>query len=159
MLASDRGGLLASLSRTLRLVFQSAVLGLGAYLAIRREISPGVMIAASIIMSRALAPIELAVGQWPQFQGFVRSWHRLKAFLADTPARKPRMELPQPTGRLTSRTSPPMFPAWKSPGRRRVVRARTRGWARHHRPDRCRQIDLGARTGRRLAIHPRYRQI
>ncbi|MFZ5671811.1 MAG: type I secretion system permease/ATPase [Pseudomonadota bacterium] len=101
MLASDRGGLLASLSRTLRLVFQSAVLGLGAYLAIRREVSPGVMIAASIIMSRALAPIEMAVGQWPQFQGFVRSWRRLGAFLADTPARRPRMGLPQPTGRLT----------------------------------------------------------
>jgi PrtD family type I secretion system ABC transporter len=101
MLASDRSGLLASLSRTLRLVFQSAVLGLGAYLAIRREVSPGVMIAASIIMSRALAPVEMAVGQWPQFQGFVRSWRRLGAFLADTPVRKPRMELPQPTGRLT----------------------------------------------------------
>ncbi len=101
MLASDRGGLLASLSRTLRLVFQSAVLGLGAYLAIRREVSPGVMIAASIIMSRALAPVEMAVGQWPQFQGFVRSWRRLGAFLADTPARKSRMDLPQPTGRLT----------------------------------------------------------
>lgn len=101
MLASDRGGLLASLSRTLRLVFQSAVLGLGAYVAIRREVSPGVMIAASIIMSRALAPVEMAVGQWPQFQGFVRSWRRLGALLAETPARKSRMDLPQPTGRLT----------------------------------------------------------
>jgi PrtD family type I secretion system ABC transporter len=101
MLASDRSGLLASLSRTLRLVFQSAGLGLGAYLAIRGEVSPGVMIAASIIMSRALAPIEMAVGQWPQFQGFRRSWHRLAAFLAVSPTRKPRLELPQPTGRLS----------------------------------------------------------
>lgn len=98
-LASDRGGLLTGLSRTLRLVFQSAILGLGAYLAIRREISPGSMVAASIIMSRALAPVEQAVGQWPQFQGFVRSWKRLKAFLAEMP-HPPRMPLPKLTGSL-----------------------------------------------------------
>jgi len=115
MLASDRSGLLASLSRTLRLVFQSAVLGLGAYLAIRREVSPGVMIAASIIMSRALAPIEMAVGQWPQFQGFVRSWHRLRAFLAAAPARKPRMVLPQPTGRLTVENLSAYIPGGEMP--------------------------------------------
>ncbi|MFO0990749.1 MAG: type I secretion system permease/ATPase [Hyphomicrobiales bacterium] len=98
--ASDRGGLLSGLSRTLRLVFQSAILGLGAYLAVKREISPGAMIAASILMSRALAPVEQAVGQWPQFQGFVRSWKRLKEFLAATPPRQPRMQLPRPSGRI-----------------------------------------------------------
>ena len=100
MLASDRSGLLTTLSRTMRLVFQSAVLGLGAYLALQREVSPGVMIAASIIMARALAPIETAVSQWPQFQGFRRSWMRLKRFLAEVPKARSRMELPQPTGTL-----------------------------------------------------------
>ncbi|HTN97639.1 MAG TPA: type I secretion system permease/ATPase, partial [Nordella sp.] len=99
-LASDRGGLLTSLSRTLRLVFQSAILGLGAYLAVNREISPGAMIASSIIMSRALAPVEMAVGQWPQFQAFVRSWKRLGAFLAAMPPRLPRMQLPKLAGSL-----------------------------------------------------------
>ncbi|MFO0993718.1 MAG: type I secretion system permease/ATPase [Hyphomicrobiales bacterium] len=100
MLASDRSGMLTTLSRTLRLVFQSAVLGLGAYLALKREVSPGVMIAASIIMARALAPIETAVSQWPQFQSFRRSWQRLKLFLSEIPKAKPRMELPRPTGKL-----------------------------------------------------------
>jgi ATP-binding cassette subfamily C protein len=101
MLASDRSGLLTSLSRTLRLVFQSAVLGVGAYLALRHEVSPGVMIAASIIMSRALAPIETAVAQWPQFQSFRRSWTRLKSFLKDVPKASHRMELPAPSGKLS----------------------------------------------------------
>jgi ATP-binding cassette subfamily C protein len=101
MLASDRSGLLTSLSRTLRLVFQSAVLGVGAYLALRHEVSPGVMIAASIIMSRALAPIETAVSQWPQFQSFRRSWARLKSFLVEVPKAPSRMELPAPSGKLS----------------------------------------------------------
>jgi len=101
MLASDRSGLLTGLSRTLRLVFQSAVLGVGAYLALQHEVSPGVMIAASIIMSRALAPIETAVSQWPQFQSFQRSWGRLKSFLSEVPKAPSRMELPAPSGKLS----------------------------------------------------------
>jgi len=115
MLASDRGGLLSTLSRTLRLVFQSAVLGLGAYLALRREVSPGVMIAASIIMARALSPIETAVSQWPQFQSFRRSWARLKSFLAEYPTAKPRMELPQPTGRLSVENLSAYIPGAEKP--------------------------------------------
>ncbi len=101
MLASDRGGLLSSLSRTLRLIFQSMILAVGAYLAVGQEISPGTMIAASIIMSRALAPLEMAVAQWSQFQGFLRSWQRLTKLLQETPPKPHRMELPKPKGRLT----------------------------------------------------------
>ena len=113
--ASDRGGLLASLSRTLRLVFQSAILGLGAYLAVKREISPGAMIAASILMSRALAPVELAIGQWPQFQAFVRSWKRLNAALCATPPRQARMHLPAPTGRVTAQNLSAFVPGIEQP--------------------------------------------
>jgi len=101
MLASDRGGLLSSLSRTLRLVFQSAILAVGAYLAVKQEITPGTMIAASIIMSRALAPLEMAVAQWSQFQSFIRSWQRLTKLLRETPTKPKRMDLPRPKGRLT----------------------------------------------------------
>lgn len=115
MLASDRSGLLTTLSRTLRLVFQSAVLGLGAYLALKREVSPGVMIAASIIMARALAPIETAVSQWPQFQAFRHSWQRLKRFLAEVPKSKPRMELPQPSGRLAVENLSAYLPGAEKP--------------------------------------------
>lgn len=115
MLASDRSGLLTTLSRTLRLVFQSAVLGLGAYLALRREVSPGVMIAASIIMARALAPIETAVSQWPQFQSFRRSWQRLKGFLSEVPRTKARMELPQPTGKIAVENLSAYVPGLEKP--------------------------------------------
>lgn len=101
MLASDRGGLLSSMSKTLRLVFQSMILAVGAYLAVQQEITPGTMIAASIIMSRALAPLEMAVAQWSQFQGFVRSWQRLKRLLQETPEKPRRMDLPRPRGRVT----------------------------------------------------------
>ena len=61
--ASDRTGAVAAMTRTLRLAFQSAILALGAWLAIIQEISPGTMIAASIIMTRALAPIDQMVAQ------------------------------------------------------------------------------------------------
>ncbi len=115
MVASDRSGLLTTLSRTLRLVFQSAVLGVGAYLALKREVSPGVMIAASIIMARALAPIETAVSQWPQFQGFRRSWQRLKRFLAEVPKSSPLMELPKPSGTLTVENLSAYLPGAEKP--------------------------------------------
>ena len=59
--ASDRAGMLAALSRVMRLMLQSAVLGLGAYLVIIQEATAGVIIASSILMSRALAPVELAI--------------------------------------------------------------------------------------------------
>ncbi|MGH6762547.1 MAG: type I secretion system permease/ATPase [Phyllobacterium sp.] len=66
-LSSDRSNFFSSIIKSLRLVLQSAMLGLGAYLAILQEITPGVMIASSIIMARALAPIEQAVSHWPSF--------------------------------------------------------------------------------------------
>ncbi|CAN0481177.1 unnamed protein product, partial [Scytosiphon promiscuus] len=74
--ASDRGGAITATSRTLRLVFQSAILALGAYLAVRQQISPGTMIAASIIMSRALAPVEQSVTHWQAFVSFRQAWQR-----------------------------------------------------------------------------------
>ena len=64
---SDHGNLFSSVIKTLRLMLQSAMLGLGAYLVIHQQVSAGVMIASSIIMARALAPIEQAVSHWPSF--------------------------------------------------------------------------------------------
>ena len=62
--AGERGGVLLAASRFLRLALQVTILGAGAYYAIDGEITPGAMIAASIIMGRALAPVEMTVGQW-----------------------------------------------------------------------------------------------
>ncbi len=98
--SSDRGGMLTSMSKALRLLMQSCILGLGAYLAVRQEVSPGAMIAASIIMSRALQPVELAVSQWAGFQAFRRAWVRLNTMLNETPEPGERMALPTPTGTL-----------------------------------------------------------
>ena len=66
--AIDMSGFFGTTTKTIRFLLQSAILGVGAWLAIRQEITPGVMIAASIMTSRALAPVEQAVAQW---RGFV----------------------------------------------------------------------------------------
>ncbi len=98
--ANDVSGSLSAASRVLRLMVQSGMLALGAYLAIQHEVTPGAMIAASIIMGRALAPVEQAVASWQQFLGFRKSWERLNKVLASIPATPPRMKLPKPLGRL-----------------------------------------------------------
>ncbi|MBJ3777390.1 type I secretion system permease/ATPase [Acuticoccus mangrovi] len=83
------------LTKVFRLFLQSAILGLGAFLAVEQLITPGSMIAASIIMSRALQPIEAAVGNWRQFLGSRQSYRRLNATLEATDDSE-RMELPVP---------------------------------------------------------------
>ncbi|MGB8314746.1 MAG: type I secretion system permease/ATPase [Aestuariivirga sp.] len=98
--ANDVGGSLSAASRVLRLMVQSGILALGAYLALQHEISSGSMIAASIIMGRALAPVEQAVASWQQFLGFRKALERLGNILASAPAVANRMKLPQPTGKL-----------------------------------------------------------
>jgi PrtD family type I secretion system ABC transporter len=98
--ANDVGGSLSAASRVLRLMVQSGILALGAYLALQHEISAGAMIAASIIMGRALAPVEQAVASWQQFLGFRKAIERLGIILASVPAVAHRMKLPVPTGKL-----------------------------------------------------------
>jgi PrtD family type I secretion system ABC transporter len=98
--ANDVGGSLSAASRVLRLMVQSGILALGAFLALQHEISPGAMIAASIIMGRALAPVEQAVASWQQFLGFRKALERLGNILASVPAVANRMKLPQPNGKL-----------------------------------------------------------
>ncbi len=104
--ANDAGGMLGSMSRVLRLFIQSGILALGAYLAILHEISAGTMIAASIIMSRALAPVEQAVANWQQFLAFRKSRERLAQALRIVPRDKTLMKLPPPAAGLPSTISP-----------------------------------------------------
>ncbi len=94
--AGDVAGALGGIAKTLRIMLQSAILGVGAYLVIQQETSAGVMIAASIMMGRALAPIDLAIASWWPFLMARQSWARLKDLLALIPAAKPVMALPTP---------------------------------------------------------------
>jgi PrtD family type I secretion system ABC transporter len=98
--SSDVGGGLGALSRVLRLMIQSAILGLGAYLAIKQEISAGTIVAGAVILSRALAPIEQAVGNWQQFLAYRKALDRLNSVLQSVPAQVKRTKLPKPSGKL-----------------------------------------------------------
>ena len=98
--ANDVSGSMSAMSRVLRFMVQSGMLALGAYLVILHEVTAGSMIASSIIMGRALAPVEQAVASWQQFLGFRKAMERLGKVLASVPAVALRMKLPAPKGRL-----------------------------------------------------------
>jgi ATP-binding cassette, subfamily C, bacterial len=97
---AGRSGVFGTLSRTFRQFLQSAILGLGAWLVLKGELTAGAMIAASILMSRALAPIEVAVGQWTVAQRAQEGWTRLAELLSRIPPEPQRHRLPRPTARL-----------------------------------------------------------
>ena len=107
--ASDRGGGFAVTSRTLRLFLQSMMLGLGAWLAIQGAVTPGIMIAASILLGRALAPIDQAVAQWPVLQRALAGRRSLARLLDETPEEPERTPLPAPdAAALRARGAPLM---------------------------------------------------
>lgn len=87
-------------SKALRLGVQSAILGLGAYLVLNRQISPGEMIATSILLSRALAPVEVAIGSWRQFVQARMAWQRISRLLMAEATRPDGLALPDPVGSL-----------------------------------------------------------
>jgi ATP-binding cassette, subfamily C, bacterial len=94
--ASDASGRYSILIKTFRLFLQSAMLGLAAWLVLRQEVSAGAMIAASILMGRALQPVEQAVGQWPVVTRARQAKTRLAELLSSTPSPAQRTELPRP---------------------------------------------------------------
>lgn len=87
-------------TRTFRLALQSAMLGTGAYLVLTEGLTPGVMIASSVIMGRALAPIETIIGQWGAAQRALQGQERLAQLLGETPARVPPMAMARPQANL-----------------------------------------------------------
>lgn len=96
LVSGDRVGQFSTLSKTFRMFLQSAVLGLGAYLVIHGLMSAGAMIAGSILLGRALAPIEQAIGGWPLVQRARQGWKSLKLLLESTPEQPDRTALPKP---------------------------------------------------------------
>jgi ATP-binding cassette subfamily C protein len=99
MKTNDISGSFGGLSKVVRMIMQSAVLGLGAYLTIAGELSAGAIIAASVASARALSPIDQAIGQWKGLVAARRAFSRLKETLAAL-ADAPQMDLPAPTTNL-----------------------------------------------------------
>jgi ATP-binding cassette subfamily C exporter for protease/lipase len=96
--ASKRSLGISGATRFVRITWQSLSLALGAYLVLENQISAGAMIAVSILLGRAMAPVELAIGSWKQFDGAKSSYKRLSGLLVAYPAESQLMPLPPPTG-------------------------------------------------------------
>jgi ATP-binding cassette, subfamily C, bacterial EexD len=98
--ASNLAGGLTALSKSFRMIMQSLTLGLGALLALQHEISAGAVIAGSLLLGRALAPIDIMVGTWKGFSVARAQYERLSDMFAQIPPEQERMRLPPPQGNL-----------------------------------------------------------
>jgi PrtD family type I secretion system ABC transporter len=98
---SDVAGGLGATAKVMRMMLQSAVLGVGAYLVIHQEATAGVIIAGSILSARALAPVDLAIAHWKGFVAARQSWHRLNRLLGSLPAQGAPTRLQAPSRRLS----------------------------------------------------------
>src|ERR1700754_3780614 len=99
--ASDVAGGLGAVAKVLRMMLQSAVLAVGAYLVIHQEATAGIIIAGSILSARALAPVDLAIAHWKSFVAARQSWHRLTRLLEQMPAQAMPTQLQAPVSRLS----------------------------------------------------------
>jgi ATP-binding cassette subfamily C protein len=98
--SGDRVSQFSTMTKTFRFFLQSAMLGLGAYIVLLGEMSPGAMIAGSILLGRALAPVEQAIGGWPMVLRARQGWGSLQKLLETTPDQEDPTALPRPRGRL-----------------------------------------------------------
>jgi PrtD family type I secretion system ABC transporter len=99
--ASDVAGGLGAISKAVRAILQSAVLGVGGYLVIRQQATAGIIIAGSILTARALAPIEMAIAHWRGFVAARQSWRRLKRTLRRHAPPEIGLALPAPAASLS----------------------------------------------------------
>ena len=118
--ASARSGAITAASKFLRLTLQIAVLGLGAYLVLLNELGAGAMIAASILMARALAPVEMAIGSWRTAVGAREAYRRIVNLLEGVRAMNPGIELPQPQGALSAENVLYAYPRTEKPAIKNV---------------------------------------
>lgn len=102
--ATDVSGTFTSMTKTLRLFLQSAMLGLGAWLVLQNELTPGAMIAGSILLGRALAPVEMALNQWPVAQRAKKGWENVSELLGAVPVEAARTALPEPRAHLVAKS-------------------------------------------------------
>lgn len=99
-IASQRASIILSSSKMIRLMLQIFMLGTGAYLAIQNVITPGIMIVGSILMARALAPVEQAIGAWKHMINTQQAYHRLQEHFATPENRETGIQLPTPQGEI-----------------------------------------------------------
>lgn len=99
--ASDRSAAITSITEFVRMCLQSLALGTGAFLVLHHQITPGMMIAGSILMGRALQPVEIIISTWRSFVGVKSSWARLESLFKNYPERPENsLVLPKPEGRI-----------------------------------------------------------
>lgn len=99
--ASEKSGAVQAGSKFFRAAMQSLILGLGALLALEDRITPGMMLVGSVLMGRAMAPVDQLIGMWKSWSSTRSAYGRLKDLLTDHPPRDAAMPLPAPTGQLT----------------------------------------------------------
>jgi len=130
--ASDVVGGLGAMSKVLRLLLQSAILAVGAWLVIHQESTPGIIIAGSILGGRALAPVDLAIANWRGFVGARQSWQRLSRLLGHLPARTEPMPLQPPSKSLVVQNA-----AVSPPGEQKIV---------------CQEVNFSLAAGKALGV-------
>jgi ATP-binding cassette subfamily C exporter for protease/lipase len=96
--ASEKSGVVSALSKATSVALQSLMLGLGALLVLDDSISPGMMIAGSILLGKAIGPVQLLISVWRQFGNTRSAYERLTKLLEENPDRQPGMALPKPKG-------------------------------------------------------------
>lgn len=96
--ASQRAAAVAAITKFVQIAVQSLILGLGALLVIKGSVTSGMMIAGSILLGRAMSPVQMIIGVWKQWRGVMSSYERLTHLLGTNPPRKAGMSLPSPTG-------------------------------------------------------------
>jgi ATP-binding cassette subfamily C exporter for protease/lipase len=99
--ASQKAATVTAITKFVQISTQSLILGVAAFLVIKGEVTAGMMIAASILLGRAISPVQQIIGVWKQWSGVVSAYKRLEELLANNPPRTPGMELPAPRGQLT----------------------------------------------------------
>jgi ATP-binding cassette subfamily C exporter for protease/lipase len=97
-IASSRAASLGAITKFARTALQSFALGFAAFLVLKNEMSPGMMIAATLLLGKATGPVEMMIGSWRQWRGTVSAYERLKKLFAENPARVLGMSLPRPKG-------------------------------------------------------------
>ncbi|MFW6027351.1 MAG: type I secretion system permease/ATPase [bacterium] len=113
--ASDRAGGVSASVKFVRPFLQVLMLGTGGFLVLQQAITPGMMIAASIILGRALAPVEGALGHWRGIGAARGAYSRLKAFVAALPEEREHLRLPEPRGALRVEGVVAMPPGTRTP--------------------------------------------